>query len=127
MKAVNPECSRIAVRPGGEDRGQEDAIRPRPARSGKLLAAVGRRQAKQSFGSAEARGIAIDSIDLPFPGKSRVASQNDHVAPRPASQRQVLEASSAGYRVQVVMPEHEARAMGEHGQRLLQSGIIPRV
>ena len=128
MEAVHAQRRTAFMRAGGEDGGHEHTIGP-GALGFAQFACVMRRGETQQTGRvrAEAGGRAVDSVRPPFDGLIGGARQNDAMRVFARPLRQFGEPGGARSRIEVIMPEHEARLPRQAIERLFDSRIVARI
>ena len=128
MEAVHAQRRTAFMRAGGEDGGHEHTIGPGALGFAQFACVMRRGEAQQTGrGRAEAGGRAVDSVRPPFDGLIGGARQNDAMRVFARPLYQLGEPRGARQRVEVIMPEHEARLPRQAIERLFDSRIVARI
>lgn len=120
---MHTEHMRAGMRGGGEDRREEDSVRPGGDGGLDFVPVMGGRKVK----AAAPLCRAVGAVGLPRAGLARGMGYHHQMTSQPRHGGQRLEAGAPLGPGQMVVTEDEARAGRQRGDRALEPGIVARI
>ena len=124
VKQRGTQRSAVGMRPCGKDRGEEQRIGPVAVREIDFARIMRGGEPQQPDSLVELSGRSVNTVGPPFDARVGIAREDNEVIFAAHNAAQHFPSLSTLRRLQMIMPEDEARAFGQRGERFLQRCVV---